>query len=263
MTHSGFMSDESKFDDFAVGYWMGEKGDLPLQPAPEIREGWAGGAGAIVSTIADMAAWDTALPSGKIVSPQDYALMTTPPHLPNGARTTYGMGLGVDPLDGHRRIWHNGGSLGSFTMNATYPDDHLDIIVFENSTSGEPGAIETAAFEAIVPGARIAANAAAPGEDLALRPKILHFLDEAMNGTLQANELDPEFAKVATPEGQKQIAAMFQPLGKPTAVIFKGKRETPDGAVYRYRVDFASTAMTLSIFLDKKTNRVGGLSVNP
>jgi D-alanyl-D-alanine carboxypeptidase len=263
MTHSGFMSDEPTIDDFAVGYWRGPKNDQPLQPAPEIQEGWAGGAGGIVSTLADMAAWNTALTSGKIVSPQDYLLMTTPPKLPGDAHTTYGMGLGVDPLDGHKRIWHNGGSLGSFTMNAMYPDDRVDIIVFENSTSGDPGVVETAVLESMFPDAAIAAHAAAPGEDLSLRPRILHLVDEVLHGSLQPNELDADFAKVATPATQERIAARFASLGSPTNVIFKGKQSDATGIEYIYRVEFASASLRFIVFFDKGTNLVGGLGLRP
>ena len=262
MTHSAFVDDEPSLSDYAVGYWTGVHGNGSLEPAPLIHDAWAGGAGAILSTVADMAAWDDALTSGKIVSPADYALMSTPPTLPNGARDTYGMGLGVDPLDGHRRIWHNGGSLGSFTMNATYPDDHLDIIVFENSSSGDPNAVEAAVLESIFPDAAIAAHAAAPGEDLAMRPRILHFLNEAMTGTLQSSELTPSFAKIATPETQKQIAQLFAPLGKPTAVIFKGKDESDRHVIYHYRVEFASTVVSFDIGFDKTTHLVDGVGLN-
>jgi D-alanyl-D-alanine carboxypeptidase len=262
MTHSAFINDEPNLDDYAVGYWKGLNGKSALQPAPLIKEGWAGGAGAILSTVGDMAAWDTALTSGKIVSAADYALMSTPPTLPNGAPDTYGMGLGDDPLDGHKRIWHSGGSLGSVTMNAIYPNDHIDIISFVNSTAAvAPGAVESAVLEAIFPDAAVAAHAAAPGEDLAMRPKILHFLDEALNGTLQSSELTPAFAKVATPETQKQIAQMFVKLGRPTAVIFKGKDERGNATIYRYRVEFATTAMTFNIGFDNKSNLVDGLGL--
>jgi CubicO group peptidase (beta-lactamase class C family) len=72
MTHSGFVSDESTMDDFAIPYWHGPKNDGPAQPAPTMFESWPGGAGAIVSTIGDLAAWDAALASGKIVSPANY-----------------------------------------------------------------------------------------------------------------------------------------------------------------------------------------------
>jgi D-alanyl-D-alanine carboxypeptidase len=261
MTHSGFMADEPTIDDFAVGYWNGMNDDLPLKPAPEIQEGWAGGAGAIVSTLADMAAWDTALASGKVVSPQDYALMTTPPKLAGGARDTYGMGLGVDPLDGHARIWHNGGSTGSFTMNAYYPNDHIEIIVFENSTSGDPGAVETAVLESMFPDAALAARTAAPGEDLSLRPRILHLLDEVLQGTLQPNELDARFAKIATPERQKRIAAQLASLGSPKNIIFKGKHSNAEGTEYVYRVEFGSKSATFFAFFDKGTDLVGGLGL--
>jgi D-alanyl-D-alanine carboxypeptidase len=262
MTHSAFINDEPNLDDYAVGYWKGMRGNLPLQPAPLIREGWAGGAGAILSTVGDMAAWDAALTSGKIVSAADYALMSTPPTLPNGAPDTYGMGLGADPLDGHKRIWHSGGSLGSVTMNAMYPDDGIDIITFANSTAAaDPGAVEETVLEAIFPDAAANAHAAAPGEDLAMRPRILHLLDEAMNGTLQSSELTPGFAKAATPETQKQIAQMFVSLGRPTAVIFKGKDERGDVTIYHYRVEFATTSLTFTIAFDNKTQLVAGLGL--
>ncbi|MGB6986636.1 MAG: serine hydrolase domain-containing protein [Candidatus Aquilonibacter sp.] len=260
MTRSAFVDDEPSLDDYAVGYWKGFDSKLPLQPAPLIHNAWAGGAGEIVSTVADMAAWDTALTSGKIVRAVDYTLMSTPPTLPGGSPDTYGMGLGADPLDGHKRIWHNGGSLGSFTMNATYPDDRLDIIVFENSTSGtNPSVVEAAVLESIFPDAAMAAHAAAPGEDLAMRPLILHFLDEAMSGSLQSSELTPSFAKIATRETQKQIAQQFAQLGKPTGVIFKGKDENGNTTIYHYRVEFPTTTVKVDIGFDNKTHLVAGL----
>ncbi len=261
MTHSGFMSDEPTMSDFAVGYWNGMHDNLPLQPAPEIQEGWAGGAGAIVSTLADMAAWDTALHSGKIVTPHDYEMMITPPKLPGSAPDTYGMGLGVDPLDGHARIWHNGGSLGSFTMNSYYPNDRVNIIVFENSTSGDPGAVETAVVESMFPDAALAARTAAPGEDVSMRPRILHLLDEVLHGTLQASELDPRFAKMATPQTQKQIAAQLAPLGAPKSIIFKGKRIDERGTAYTYRVEFANGTATFIAVFDKGSGLVAGIGI--
>ena len=261
MTRSAFVDDEPTLDDFAVGYWNGFHAERPMQPAPLIHNAWAGGAGEIVSTVADMAAWDTALTSGKIVNAADYALMSTPPLLPNGQHDTYGMGLGADPLDGHKRIWHNGGSLGSFTMNATYPDDHLDIIVFENSNTGDPNAVEAAVLESMFSDAAIAAHAAAPGEDLAMRPLILHFLDEAMSGSLKSTEFAPSLAKLATPETEQHLAQQFAPLGKPTAVIFKGKVETGDTTIYHYRIEFQTTTKNFDIGFNNKTHLVESLGL--
>ena len=262
MTHSGFVADESKLDDFAIGYWTGFDGKTPLSPAPPIPESWAGGAGAIVSNLADMAAWDTALMSGKIVTPADYALMSSPATLSDGSRDDYGMGLGINPLDGHKRIWHNGGSLGSFTMNATYPDDRIDIIVFETGRGADPNEVEIGMFDALFPEAVAAASAPVAGEVPAVRARVIHLFDEVQRGKLQPSELSPAFAKFAAPDRQKNISGQLMPFGSPTAFIFKGVKRGANDAVYDYRVEFASgMALDLVIDINEKTDLVDGIGL--
>jgi D-alanyl-D-alanine carboxypeptidase len=238
MTHSGFVSDESSFDDFAIPYWQGAKNDGPTEPAPKMDESWPAGAGAIVSTIGDLAAWDMALASGKIISPQSFAEMSASGHLTSGKATNYGFGLEVGPHEGHERVAHEGGTVGSLSDNATYPADHLDIVVLENNLRGQPQAVESAVLETMYPDALAAARKPAPGEDLAARKQIVRLLDQALHGTLAQSELSPEMQKLLTPEMQKQSAAHFSTLGAPTAVIFKQSQVAPDGTFYLYRVQF-------------------------
>jgi CubicO group peptidase (beta-lactamase class C family) len=234
MSHSGFISDEPAFDDFATPYWQGLKNDGPLQTAPTMLESWPGGAGAIVSTIGDLAAWDDALAGGRIISHDDFGLMSTPGRLADGKLTNYGMGLELDPHDGHHRIGHSGGTTGSLAMNATYPDDNLDIIVLQNSLSGDPGAIESAVLETIYPDALAAARTPAQGEDLAVRAHIVRL-----------------------------IADHFAAFGAPTAIIFKDRRDAPGGTWYLYRVEFAHGVENFQVQIDKKTGTVAGMSMRP
>jgi D-alanyl-D-alanine carboxypeptidase len=238
MTHSGFVSDEASFDDFAIPYWQGAKNDGPTEPAPKMNESWPAGAGAIVSTVGDLAAWDMALASGKIISPQSFAEMSASGHLANGKATNYGFGLEVAPHEGHDRVGHEGGTVGSLSVNATYPADHLDIIVLENNLGGQPQAVESAVLETMYPDALAAARKPAPGEDPAARKQIVHLLDQALHGTLAQSELSPQMQQILTPEAQKQSAAHFATLGAPTAVIFKQSQVAPDGTFYLYRVQF-------------------------
>lgn len=263
MTRSAFVEDEPGLTDVAKSYWRGDDGKSKLTLAPEIPESWAGGAGAIISTIADLVKWDTALASGKVVSAADYALMSTPGRLNDGSPTQYGMGLGINPLLAHKRIWHNGGTLGSFTMNGTYPDDHIDIVVFENSDDGDPANVEVSALGAIFPEALAASKRAAPGEDLSFRPRILHYLDETLKGTMPESEMSAEFAHVATPQTQHRFATMFAPFGKPTAVIFRGTRRRGDATMYSYRVEFAKHAIMFLIAYNWKTKLVDGIGLQP
>jgi D-alanyl-D-alanine carboxypeptidase len=263
MTHSGFISDESTMNDFAVPYWHGLKNDGPVAPAPAMFESWPGAAGGIVSTVGDLAAWDAALASGKVISHDSYVLMSSPGKLVDGKPTTYGMGLVPDKHDGHARVWHNGGTLGSVTENATYPNDHLDIIVLENDTLAEPSAVESAVLETMYPDALAAARKPAPGEDPAVRAKIMHLLDGLLNGTLSASALSPQMQSVLTPDRMKTAAAHFATFGKPTAVIFKETEDAPSGTYYLYRVEFAHEVRNFEVQFDKKTGLVDGMQLAP
>ncbi|MDP9018626.1 MAG: beta-lactamase family protein, partial [Candidatus Eremiobacteraeota bacterium] len=90
MSHTVTMDDEKHLTNFATGYWPKEKGQLSL--APPFGGGWAGSAGFLVSDLDDMVAWDSAFFGGKIVSPADVVLATTPGKLKSGKSTTYGFG---------------------------------------------------------------------------------------------------------------------------------------------------------------------------
>ncbi|MGB6062343.1 MAG: serine hydrolase domain-containing protein, partial [Candidatus Aquilonibacter sp.] len=265
MRHSGFVSDESSLDDFAIPYWQGPKNDGPTQPAPTMLESWPGAAGAIVSTVGDLAAWDIALANGKVISRDSFALMSSPGRLAGGKFTGYGMGLEVGSHEGHARIAHGGGTPGSLTMNATYPDDRLDIVVLENSLRGQPGAIESAVLETMYPDALAAARKAAPGEDLLVRPRIVQLLDRLLNGTLAQSELSPQMQKALTPDALKQSAAHFSAFGAPTAIVFKSKDDTSFEATwYVYRIEFAhGEVRNFEVQLDNKTGVVTGMQLAP
>lgn len=263
MARSGFIEDEAQYHDLAKAYWRGENGQQKLGVAPEIPESWAGGAGAIVSTVADLVKWDTALAAAKIVTAADYSIMSSPGTLKGGKKTDYGMGLGINPLLGHKRIWHNGGTLGSFTMNGTYPNDHLDIVVFESSVDSEPEAIEAAALGAIFPGDLAASEQPAAGENISFRPTIMHYVNETLSGTMPASEMSAAFAKVATPQTQHRFATMFAKMGRPTAVIFRGMENQGDDIVYRYRLKFARSALRFILMYNVKTKLVDGIGLQP
>ena len=90
-------------------------------------------AGALCSTVGDLARWNRALATGTVVSPGSYALMTTP----EGAalRSKYGFGLTRDTLGGQVMIAHGGGIPGFITSNAWFPHAELSVTVLANSGS--------------------------------------------------------------------------------------------------------------------------------
>lgn len=94
-------------------------------------------AGAICSSVSDLAKWNQALHGGRVVSAAAYALMTTPEGAAVAQR--YGFGLGRATLAGHEMITHNGGINGFNSSNAWVPDAGLSITVLTNSGEGAAG----------------------------------------------------------------------------------------------------------------------------
>ena len=89
-------------------------------------------AGSLCSTVTDLATWAAALAGGKVVSPASYKQMTTPLTLNDGKPLTYGFGLGVGELRGHRQINHNGGINGFVSELHHYVDDSVVTVVLTN-----------------------------------------------------------------------------------------------------------------------------------
>ena len=90
-------------------------------------------AGAMCSTVADLAKWNRALNTGHVVSAASYALMTTPAGA--AVKSRYGFGLSRDTIAGRLTIAHGGGINGFTTGNLWVPSAELSVTVLANSGS--------------------------------------------------------------------------------------------------------------------------------
>jgi D-alanyl-D-alanine carboxypeptidase len=96
-----------------------------------------GAAGAMVSTVADLAKWNAALNGDKLLNESSQQQWWTPTRLNDGTTKDYGFGWFLSPLDGHRNIGHSGSTSGFSASLQRFPDDGLTIIVLSNT--GESG----------------------------------------------------------------------------------------------------------------------------
>jgi len=113
--------------------------DTTVVDAPADALGPRFAAGGLCSTVGDLAAWNRALASGRVVSPASWARMTTPEGAARGA--AYGYGVSVRPLDGHRMVAHGGAQRGFQAANARLPDDSLSVTVLTNFGPEDPGTL--------------------------------------------------------------------------------------------------------------------------
>ena len=89
--------------------------------------------GALYLTVYDMAKWDAALYTEKLLKRSSLEQMWTPVKLNDGKTDNYGFGWSLGEVRGHRIVEHGGAWQGFKAQITRYIDDKLTIIVFANS----------------------------------------------------------------------------------------------------------------------------------
>lgn len=90
-------------------------------------------AGAIASTVGDLAKWSAALDGTTLLKAASKEQMWTPTNLPDAKSTKYGFGWYVETLEGHKNIGHGGSTSGFSATIQRFPDDKLAIIILTNT----------------------------------------------------------------------------------------------------------------------------------
>ena len=90
-------------------------------------------AGAIASTVSDLAKWDLALDTERLLTAASKGQMWTPVKLNDGKIRKYGFGWNVDILEDHKNIGHGGSTSGFSASNQRFPDDRLAVVILTNT----------------------------------------------------------------------------------------------------------------------------------
>jgi CubicO group peptidase (beta-lactamase class C family) len=106
------------------------------------------GDGGIYTSIDDLEKWDRALREHTLLTEAEMQPALTPVEptagpakFQSGKTLSYGFGWFLDPYQGHRRMFHDGETIGFLTTIQRFPDDKLTIIVLANRTDVDPQAL--------------------------------------------------------------------------------------------------------------------------
>lgn len=106
------------------------------------------GDGGIYTSIDDLVNWDRALREHTLLSEAEMQPALTPVQPTNGPAkfesgppVNYGFGWFLDPYQGHRRMSHDGGTIGFRTTIERFPDDKLTVIVLANRADLDPAGL--------------------------------------------------------------------------------------------------------------------------
>ena len=112
----------------ATGYTRGGDGALRVARQPG---GVVGNAG-LFTTAGDLLRWQRNFAAPRVGDAALVASMETPPALPGGETTVYGLGLQVERHGGRRTVGHGGGDPGASAYVVRYPEHDLAVAVLCN-----------------------------------------------------------------------------------------------------------------------------------
>jgi CubicO group peptidase (beta-lactamase class C family) len=111
----------------ASGYQKGKNGYLNAEYL-SMTQAYA--AGALASTVDDLAIWDAALYTEKLISQNTLLRAFTPYNLPD---CYYGYGWFISNYQGHQIVEHGGGIHGFVTHAVRIPDERIFVAMFSNN----------------------------------------------------------------------------------------------------------------------------------
>ena len=233
--------------DRATGYgWQ----DGTFAKRPPLSEN-AYSAGAMVSTITDMARWAAALDAGTIISKAALAQMWTPLTVARGAVPpfSYGFGWVIDQERRHRAVLHSGGTPGFSSAIRHYPDERLTVIVLTNHGDRITDHLPLEIAGMVLPEV---ARHHSPDPDARLSARLAEALRGVTSGRANLREFTPAmqtFLSTATARGLGEWIASHGPL-----LSLQYVQTEPIGAdrVLRYRVIVGDTRLWFSFRMTRK-----------
>jgi len=143
MTHTvAYVDGQNSVSHRAYGY---SRKDGQWQDTDQSATSATLGDGGVYSNLADLARWDEALTSGKLLSKAEMMPALTPVKLNDGSGpmdhgklVSYGFGWFLNPLAGRARQWHTGETSGFRTVIERFPDESLTIVILANRTDLDP-----------------------------------------------------------------------------------------------------------------------------
>lgn len=218
----------------------------PDRPAPATAPGWDFADGELAMTAANLALWQISRLRQNLLRPSSYLAMETPVSLKNGTVTSYGLGLDVGTLAGHRYLGHSGEEIGFTAQEYVFPGAQTAVVVLTNQSANATAPVLARRLATLLLAASPGSAAAAPTDAaLAQARQILLGLQQGkMDRSLFTADANFYFDVQALAD----YTSSLRPLGAPLSFTPLGQQNR-GGMLFRsYLASFASRRVEVSTY---------------
>jgi CubicO group peptidase (beta-lactamase class C family) len=234
MAHSYVNSTEATAPP-AKGYTSFSLG--PPEPATPEAQGWWFGASGLYAPAGDIARWDLALMSGKVLGPEAYKVFTTPRRLADGRTTNYGCGIFSSVKGGELILQHDGMDSGFAALNYMVPRTRSAVVILSNRDDAPPWDLVTEIAALLNAEHRPSVKVEGPST-IEVAKKVFAAIQA---GRVERSRFGDDFNFFLTDAKLKAASSRLGPLGAPTQVDVEAKVERGGMEQANLRFTFGTT----------------------
>lgn len=197
-------------------------------------------AGAIISTVEDLAKWDAAWRNDTLLKKESKAEAWKPFVLTDGKPHPYGFGWNVADFRGHRLVSHSGSTAGFNAQYSRFVDDDLSVIVLTNlGDAGFAGVIARGIAKIYIPAISIKSMKRQTDPDAKLTQMFADALQARMENKFNAEFLTESLIKSLSTTRAKANNSRVAAFGAVKNFTFVGSETSGSSKIYRYKAETA------------------------
>lgn len=253
MTSTRLISESAIIPNRAAGYLF-DDGELSNQywVSPTFN---STGDGSLYFNVVDLAKWDAALYTARLLKQSSLNKMWTIYDLNDGKPNpaNYGFAWRIDRQNGHRVIEHSGAWQG-FTCNISrFPDDSLSVVVLTNLDAARPWYISQVIAGLAEPALMPKRLTSIPDDQPHVVASLRSLLDGVTAGTDIRRLVAPDFARSVTLQDAIYVRRLVRPLwpgGSITLVQREHDGDVGSLVLSQYRLAKGSQSMLVTYSLN-------------
>jgi len=209
--------------------------------------------GSLYTNVLDLAKWDVALDTKRLLKKSSFDQMWTPVILSDGKPFPYGFGWRIKEVNGHRLIEHSGSWQGFATQISRYDEDRLTVVVLTNldSSHSAPLAIAHIVASYYVPAVGAGAVKPIADKEPQVTALVRSTLADLTPGHANFSSFSPDSQKDWVPERIHGLSELLKSLGKLKSIHLIERKQDGSSCDYKYLAVFNSRTMVVNLTLGK------------